>query len=1440
MTEKLLVHPRYEPLGELGRGAQGVVLRVRDREAPDRALVAKVWRAGRFAESVLEGEFALLRRLDVPGLVRAHDVGRDERGAPFFVEDYVEGKSASEFVVGPPAERATRLFHVLCEVSCTLAALHEAAFIHGDLKPEHVRVTGDERVYLLDLGAAVASTRPGDGTGTVCTPAFAAPELLAGERPTVLSELYSLGALAWALACGAPPDRKHRGLRSVAPWVPPSLADLVDRLLEPHPRDRPESALVVLGVLGVTGLTGARRAVPAPVGRERELSQLATPHSGVRYLVGASGMGKSHLLRELVTRALLSGRAVRRVAFPSSDGLLVSELLAFFRGQGAAWPFSERASDSRPLLLALDDLDRAPPELTAALDAFRCRTPSSESLDVIAVLREAPDGAEHVSLGPLTDPALRELCARLGITDSEQVAELSRVSRHNPGFLVAARGRVPLTRDMVLERTRELSPAAKERLALVALLGGVLDVGLGLPEDAALLELLSAGLLTRRASASSSLYGLQATELAPEIDAALGSLELAEQAGELLLRSELESPRPFLALASFAFPPSTREALLEQAAELAERAGLASEQADALLALAASPARRSAELLTRLERVTRGAGINHPEILSWLSEAARREPALEPLALRRQAEQAARSGDFESAEAHARDARKCAARLGDRLAEALALGTEGAVALYRANVSGAEAALRDARARLATLEVSDLEELARVDHNAGVVALYRDRVDDAVEAFERSLVVKRRLGDRAGVRSCLLNLGLAQARRGHFEDAARTLTEAHALAQALRQHAGRAWCLAARADVELRRGRTREAERCIAEAEAISQAPPSVRADLGILRGQLALASGNAEQARMALAALDPALREKDAMIDARARLVEAGALLASLPASPRAAARLAIAATRAARRAQLPEVEAQSLALLRRARQTTTAAPLERYTGGMADEQPSVWSWLERVATGTGAEPALAELLATLQGASGAERVLLACCDASGTATRAWGVDFEGYALPSALERCDPELLRAAVAAQAPLYQRDVTTRAGRGSRLALPVSGAVGASGVLVLEHRFRAGCFDALSSEHTRRFAVLAGLATRLTADPAPPVAVESPRLAPAPVPRARPRVEAGLSTALPSGEPRRQFSTIIGQSRALRAALSRLDSAVDSELPVLIIGETGTGKELFARALHDCGPRAAAPFVAVNCAAIPEALFEAELFGHARGAFTGAERARGGLLSRAEHGTLFLDEIGELPLPRQATLLRVLESRRYRPIGSDDERSADVRIVAATNRVLEDQVARGAFRQDLLYRINVIEVRVPALRERPEDIPELVRSFLARSGVHTELSPAVLQALEAHPWPGNVRELEHQIQRLLALGLPRVELAHLPRGLRQGAPVPGPRADPDEEPASTRDARREVERALARSGGNITHAARALGLTRHGLKKRMLRLGLRAAASGGESS
>ncbi len=237
-------------------------------------------------------------------------------------------------------------------------------------------------------------------------------------------------------------------------------------------------------------------------------------------------------------------------------------------------------------------------------------------------------------------------------------------------------------------------------------------------------------------------------------------------------------------------------------------------------------------------------------------------------------------------------------------------------------------------------------------------------------------------------------------------------------------------------------------------------------------------------------------------------------------------------------------------------------------------------------------------------------------------------------------------------------------------------------------------------------------------------------------------------------------RRKTDMIIGNSSAIRELLQSLDRLAPAQTPVLITGESGVGKELVARALHFCGPRAKQPFVAINCAAIPENLFEAELFGYQRGAFTGAVNAHPGAFETAHKGTLFLDEIGDMPIAMQAKLLRVLETSEVQRIGATEAKEVNFRLVSATNRDLEQEVRAGRFREDLYYRVQVYPVHVSPLRERPEDIPPIVTHHLSSIGMRENrpslrLTPAALEKLVTHGWPGNVRELVNMLERAVVL-------------------------------------------------------------------------------------
>jgi len=307
-------------------------------------------------------------------------------------------------------------------------------------------------------------------------------------------------------------------------------------------------------------------------------------------------------------------------------------------------------------------------------------------------------------------------------------------------------------------------------------------------------------------------------------------------------------------------------------------------------------------------------------------------------------------------------------------------------------------------------------------------------------------------------------------------------------------------------------------------------------------------------------------------------------------------------------------------------------------------------------------------------------------------------------------------------------------------------------------------------------------------------------------------------------------------IVGKSQAMKDVTSVLSRIAGSDVPILIEGESGTGKDLLARAAHAMSARAAGPYVALNMSAIPENLAEAELFGHEKGAFTGAEQAREGFFAEAEGGTLFLDELGLLPPSLQPKLLRVLQDGEYIPVGSRKARKANVRVIAATNENLARLVKEGKFREDLWFRLRVVPVRLPPLRERREDVPALIEHFVQKHALRLGRPPLqpdadALRALLDHPWPGNIRELEHAIERglLLAQGA-AITLADLPPEL-----TPAPVAVGEEDGGRYRRARDAWERRwfedlLREAGGNVTEAAKAAGLHRSTLYEKLARYGL----------
>jgi len=314
----------------------------------------------------------------------------------------------------------------------------------------------------------------------------------------------------------------------------------------------------------------------------------------------------------------------------------------------------------------------------------------------------------------------------------------------------------------------------------------------------------------------------------------------------------------------------------------------------------------------------------------------------------------------------------------------------------------------------------------------------------------------------------------------------------------------------------------------------------------------------------------------------------------------------------------------------------------------------------------------------------------------------------------------------------------------------------------------------------------------------------------------------------------------FGDIVSKSPRMQEIFAQVRKVCDYKTTVMILGESGTGKELIARAIHASGSRHSGPFIAVNCAAIPETLMESELFGHVKGAFTDAVADKAGLFQQADRGTLFLDEIGEMPLSLQVKLLRVLQDEEIRRVGGQAPIRVNVRVVSATSRNLEDEVRQGRFREDLFYRLNVFAINVPPLRERPEDIPLLVEHFLGkfgdkfgRSGIRA--STQTLRCMAAYSWPGNVRELENCIERALIISDgDKLEPECLPEVVRGLAGVPSPPRLPEGnlslKLAGEALEREYIAKALAVTGGNKTRAAKLLEISLRGLINKIKEYGM----------
>ncbi|MCC6624601.1 MAG: sigma 54-interacting transcriptional regulator [Deltaproteobacteria bacterium] len=788
----------------------------------------------------------------------------------------------------------------------------------------------------------------------------------------------------------------------------------------------------------------------------------------------------------------------------------------------------------------------------------------------------------------------------------------------------------------------------------------------------------------------------------------------------------------------------------------------------------------------------------------------------------------------------------------------------------------------------------DLHAVVRVANNLGILAFHDGALDAAADAWARAARAKATTGDRRGQRIGLSNRGLALRERGDYVGAWIAATDALALATQIGDMVGRATGHLARAQLALDLGLPERAEAELAAFDAVPWRPELTRGDGANVRARLLIARGDrpgaAALARHTLATpFDPAvLAEAGALLlvadpddpheppapdgvagglrllveaarvlsaaragrwsEARPLLVavaarcepvpppavavalEALMAAADLLAQDEARARLD-AGLAATHRAQREAVAALGLATpqpreARNLRNTTQAPP-----DAAATDDPNVTPTTEIALTVLShvmgaALPDPARWAQVLRGAADAAR-----CELHLGADRLVDV-----ASPRPQDQ-RPRFSDLADARRLPFEAREPD---GRLEALGLHLAASDAA---LFLGWPEARGPRDATALTMAARVADLALAYERARADGAR-LAARLDEL------QAAHRDEVtSLREALEQSQSaldlRFDYGGVVHRSPGMRRVLATLDKVTDRDLPVLVLGESGVGKELVARALHQNGPRKGRRFVAENCGAIPKDLFESTFFGHVKGAFTGALAPRQGLFEQADGGTLFLDEVGELPLDHQVKLLRVLQEKKVRPVGASREVPVDFRLVAATNRDLEQLVKEGKFREDLFYRLAVVRVVVPPLRERREDVvaiaEHLLEAHAGRLGRRPRLSPEAADRLQAYAWPGNVRELENEILRALALcDGDVIKARHLSQNVqRAGGEAP---SRPSEAKKATgieplevtlgRVERDAILAALKHTQGQKAAAARLLGLSRPGLDAKLARHGIEA--------
>ncbi|HVW29194.1 MAG TPA: sigma 54-interacting transcriptional regulator [Polyangiaceae bacterium] len=1366
---------RYESQTRLGKGGGGEVWAVRDRHTGERAALKVLAADATESEmSALVREAVTLSGLEGLGVPRVLRFGRlPGDGRPFMVRELVEGRSLQELI--DDAADANECLAALASAAEQVTMLHRAGLLHGDIKPANVIVATGGRATLVDLGLA-APWREGGAMAQGLTPKFAAPELLRGKPLTVRAEVYALGiALADVVKSGKLPTPVRAELESVAARATreqpgeryPSadeFASALCRAARISPAVRPVAAAEVWPIVGIEA-TASRL-----VETVHEL-----PDGGVLAVHGVAGSGRSVLLRRLAWSLGVEGRPLA----------WIDESLAGNPAGGRAELSAHRSL--RGVTILVDDFDDVDAGLVADLvrareSGARLVVVGAAPIAVEAVTFDVPPLGSHAStelvhraVPSLTDRLVRRVVDRCGGRPGElrrfvrRLAQQAVASEQDLedllGNIESPRSLLPsdpldravslLDRGRYIEAREALSMVAPGRELEAAIASARLELGLG-EARAALERLLSTrGLADAEPDSDSA--------KAWRLYMARARIGIGEYAAALSLVDPLiDEPGPLGA-----------EALAFRGLAL----GYAGDEQAAGAALERAIDRAVADGARRVEAVA----------AACLGVVLQRGPNMEG------AQKA-----YERAIAAAEDTGDASVLATTllNLATVLLISGDiaGAIERYEAAVdmgrrSGRRSTVRQALLNLANAELY-VGRLSRARSSIEALAGQRDQLPKASQA--QLLGLEAMLAGRAG----------------QVEIAARAYAECAAAFKELGLSADAAEARLEGVLVAARAGRpdAQALTNTIAIAETELEGTQAHRPMVHLARGVVAWAQGDEKGARRELELSLAAARESNKKdwiwpaLEARSEIEEqAGQPVSARRDREEALAVLEEIAARLPRdlrevfwndprRKKLRGMHAQTLATattehaedllplrfdVRSGTSSSiasmTSTPLERRLARILEINAEL---LGEVNIGLLAARVTDHAVDMLQ----AERGFVLLQDAAGALTvhtsrgrfgDAQAAEFSRSIAEQVVQSGEPVV---AVNAKGDSRLRGFASvhQLALESVACVPIQSRTGhAIGALYVETRLRPGASFERELPTLRAFADQVAIALETAAlirenvERAAELEDANRKLE-----RAQEELTELLGDRTAQLRRTRQklrdardtlyghfgYQGLVGTSAAMRKVYALIDRVKGTDIPVLITGESGTGKEVAARAIHRASARAEKPFLGLNCAAVPEHLLESELFGHVRGAFTGADRERKGLFREADGGTLLLDEIGEMPQKMQSGLLRVLQERKVRPVGGSTEQDVDVRLVFATHRDLGAMVKEGKFREDLFYRIHVVEVRLPPLRERAEDVAPLVDHFLGIFAARYKrdkrsVSREALRRLTQYAWPGNVRQLEH---------------------------------------------------------------------------------------------